>query len=440
MVLAKMSEDPSFGDDQDSYNHIWYEISKKETPNAVALLIQNHTKLYRTIFSLNESDEAAAFLIEHSEYMDTECITFNRNPIIARWFREGMASTVTHTIWRWTETRRAGEPADRIRTANNTQSRLITEKDTILMHYDVDGFSCIESDEAMRLLEENPDVICWDLLSANPHPRAIALLEKNLDKVVWKNASANLGAATLLAAHLDKVCWSKMSTNAGAIEILLSNIHRISWHEFSRNTHPSAISLISPPNPMAEATPKPRRKLYRAVRKIPPTRIVWSDMSENPAPEAVALMAANLDKVHWDRLCFNFNSDALDLIAANVLGPDAPYAHLLKNSTDDSRRINKCVLSKYATPKIILAIRQDQLCWKGLSENPHPEAMALLEAHPENIDWTAFSKNPGIFEAEYDYAAMRAAMDVLREDLVKAAFHPRRLARHLALGGEIEDF
>jgi len=45
-----------------------------------------------------------------------------------------------------------------------------------------------------------------------------------------------------------------------------------------------------------------------------------------------------------------------------------------------------------------------------------------------------------IFEEVYDYAAMRAAADVHREALARAALHPRRLARHLALGGEPEDF
>ena len=48
--------------------------------------------------------------------------------------------------------------------------------------------------------------------------------------------------------------------------------------------------------------------------------------------------------------------------------------------------------------------------------------------------------NPHIFIEVYDYAAIRAHMDLIREDLAKAAGHPARLMRHLEAGGRIDDF
>ena len=38
------------------------------------------------------------------------------------------------------------------------------------------------------------------------------------------------------------------------------------------------------------------------------------------------------------------------------------------------------------------------------------------------------------------YAEFRANMDRITEELISTAMHPRRLIRHLELGGEIEDF
>ena len=50
------------------------------------------------------------------------------------------------------------------------------------------------------------------------------------------------------------------------------------------------------------------------------------------------------------------------------------------------------------------------------------------------------SGNPHIFEAAYDYAAIRGNMDLVREEPCKAALHPRRLARWMEMGGDLDEF
>ena len=45
----------------------------------------------------------------------------------------------------------------------------------------------------MDLLEKNPHKINWDLLCANPNPRALELLRQNQQKICWQNICKNTG-------------------------------------------------------------------------------------------------------------------------------------------------------------------------------------------------------------------------------------------------------
>jgi hypothetical protein len=48
-----------------------------------------------------------------------------------------------------------------------------------------------------------------------------------------------------------------------------------------------------------------------------------------------------------------------------------------------------------------------------------------------------FSKNPAIFV--YDYAAMRAANADLKEELMRAAWHPRRVLAWVESGADVDN-
>ena len=63
-------------------------------------------------------------------------------------------------------------------------------------------------------------------------------------------------------------------------------------------------------------------------------------------------------------------------------------------------------------------------------------AMHLLEANQDKINSSWFlSSNPSIFQ--WDYTFYRERMDVHREELMKALYHPRRLKRSLELGYDL---
>ena len=83
----------------------------------------------------------------------------------------------------------------------------------------------------------------------------------------------------------------------------------------------------------------------------------------------------------------------------------------------------------------LLEANPDKIDWYYLSGNPN--AIHLLEANRTRIRWLPFSKNPAIFQCDYTF--YRERMDVQREELIKAAFHPKRLKRSLELGYDLFD-
>jgi hypothetical protein len=55
-----------------------------------------------------------------------------------------------------------------------------------------------------------------------------------------------------------------------------------------------------------------------------------------------------------------------------------------------------------------------------------------LEQNPEKINWDSLSRNPSIFE--YDYEAMRGRMRPLAEALMANRFHPRNFDKFYTWG------
>jgi hypothetical protein len=90
-----------------------------------------------------------------------------------------------------------------------------------------------ESADAIKLLEENPDKIDWDILSSNPY--AISLLEKNKSQINYWYLSANRAAIHLIEERLKWANWICLSKNPNAIHILKRNQEKIDWCTFSEN-------------------------------------------------------------------------------------------------------------------------------------------------------------------------------------------------------------
>ena len=53
------------------------------------------------------------------------------------------------------------------------------------------------------------------------------------------------------------------------------------------------------------------------------------------------------------------------------------------------------------------------------------------------ICWDELSRNKGVYEINYKF--MKERMDIIREDLMKAVYHPKRLQYYLDLGYDTFD-
>ena len=82
-----------------------------------------------------------------------------------------------------------------------------------------------------------------------------------------------------------------------------------------------------------------------------------------------------------------------------------------------------------ANPDAISILEQniDKINWDSLSFNPN--AISLLEKNQDKIHWIKFAYNQAISELNYQWLKQR--MDIIREDSMKAVFHPKRLEYYL---------
>ena len=65
--------------------------------------------------------------------------------------------------------------------------------------------------------------------------------------------------------------------------------------------------------------------------------------------------------------------------------------------------------------------------WIGLSYNSN--AGSIFEKNIVKINWSKLSNNKGV--NELNYQCLKDRMDMIREDLMKAVYHPRRLEYYL---------
>jgi hypothetical protein len=202
----------------------------------------------------------------------------------------------------------------------------------------------------------------------------------------------------------------------------------IDWNDLSNNPSPHAIALLEAhPTEInwlqLSANPSAMHLLRRH-----PDRISWFHLSRNPAPEAIAMLAAQPHKICHRQLHRNESPAALSLLRqhADVNEKLLSYnACAIDWTMTHPRTIHWGFLSRNPAAMSLLLANPEKIDWFYFSLNPAPEAIALLRAQPDKIYWTQLSGNPGIFEL--DYAAMRAQMAPMREELLRHCMHPRRL-------------
>ena len=158
-------------------------------------------------------------------------------------------------------------------------------------------------------VKENRNLIDWKALLRNPNPAAIdffienknnipkyyELLINNISSVSHNKAITNPAAIEyikdVLNRYPDNIEWHLLSLNPNAIELLKANPFKIDWYYLSEN--PNAIDEE---NRMSEDD-------YDNLNEY--EKINWVMLSKNPNPEALELLIANRDKIHWDFLNAN---------------------------------------------------------------------------------------------------------------------------------------
>jgi len=352
---------------------------------------------------------------------------------------------------------------------------------------------------AVDLLKRNPDKIDWCFLSLNPSKEAIPILRANPSKIDWTymahnpnvmeyadfikylvrpttklgsvwrkikyilgihqlqplddfwfyyNLSKNPAAMPLIEYiyeyYPDRLDWGQLAVNPAAVSLLKRNPQKINWQYLSSNPSPDAIDLL----------------------EQNPQKIAWKYLSENPS--AIRLLEENPDKINWEKICKNQN--AVPLIAKNMHRIKIPVDY-----TDDNRdfysaeylefhmRYNLLsnpgagildILEKHPdiidykipspeSPHGYLASLWETTYWDAVAENPNPEVMKFLGKNRtllNEINWhnmsRRLSRNPAIFG--YDYEAMRENYRDLKEEIVAAAWHPRRVAKWIEAGVELD--
>ena len=112
-------------------------------------------------------------------------------------------------------------------------------------------------------------------------------------------------------------------------------------------------------------------------------KIHWYNLSSNP--NAISILEKIIDKIHWNKLSLNPN--AISMLEKNL----------------------------------------DKINWYWLSGNPN--AMSFLEKNLDKINWSNLCCNKGVNELNYQW--LKDRMDIIREDLMKAVYHPKRLEYYL---------
>jgi hypothetical protein len=163
--------------------------------------------------------------------------------------------------------------------------------------------------EALYLIEENPEKISYNYLSANPNPRAIELLRENITKINWESLSRNpcKEAIELLMEYPNKIVWNILAENKSPFAFPLIerglNQNKFNWYGLSMlNKNPMVFHLLKQ---------TPHRIYFRMLCKCAETQeqfdyirenmdeIDWEMISSNTSQRALKFLEEFPDKIAW---------------------------------------------------------------------------------------------------------------------------------------------
>jgi hypothetical protein len=298
---------------------------------------------------------------------------------------------------------------------------------------------------ALRILQRNERKIVWTYLSMNSHPEAIRMLQKNVNKIDWRYLSSNINAMDIIAYQIypwyfirhyfanicrcclpcsyghiygNEICWSRLSSNPSATTILRNNVYDICWFDFSSNEGLTDIDIALLEKNEDEINWEKlslntnANAIYFLEQKS--HRIRWRELSSNK--NAIHLLQQNQHLIDWEMLSTNEN--AIDLLTKNKLYIDKDAIFTNKNGLPLCKTI---LLDRYNKAKMRNVAYLDD---KQFTES---YVKKILQMHD-------------VFEKTINYRFIKQRMSYMKEELIAAAMHPRKITRFLDRGGDMDDF
>jgi len=260
--------------------------------------------------------------------------------------------------------------------------------------------------------------LCTTQLNLNPN--AMEYMIKNNIYMSPHLISLNTSAIDYIIQNPELFKLTAIISNKNAIKLIEKHIHEIGHYQ----TH----MLYSNPNTLHLVC-------------LNPEYIAWNYLSCNTNPIAIKLLSENINKINWCNL--SQNESAINILNDNQ--DKIVWRNLAKNPNAYElivKHINKfnIIDLSYNTNPLVLKLIEDKLhklsFWGPLSANP--SAIKTLEKNQDKINWYWLSQNPAIFEFNYKKVATKR-MNILREDLMMKALHPKRIERWLEQGLDMDD-
>lgn len=331
---------------------------------------------------------------------------------------------------------------------------IITRLSILSSHY------LSKNPDAIHILTKNPDLIDWAMLSTNPSSKALEIIEENIiNEYIGTTKQLDVKCSRTYSNY--PAFWRLLATNTNpkAVELIEKYYYKINplfldqesidfWHDLSKN--PNAIHLL---------------EKY-------PRYIDWTTILENP--NAVPIIEKNLDKIHND-----------DWI---ILSGNLNAVHIFEKPEYLNKLYDWSYLSKNPKAMHIIVNNWDKVDWITFSQNPsainmiiqllqeqkdyHTKNMKNIEIKikiniynyfPNNlendlndeknhniyrslykyydyfykIDYPSLSKNPAIFEL--DYQGLKKRCDIYRKELIEKTMHPSRMIALLEKGFDLDN-
>ena len=257
---------------------------------------------------------------------------------------------------------------------------------------------------AMHIIDQYFNEINWIILSRSQDPKAIQLLEKNVDKIDWNFLSSNESAIHILEQNVDKIVWTVLSRNRNAIQLLEQNMDKISWWLLSGNEN--AVHLLTKNMDKIDWSYLSKNKNAIQLLESNMNKIDWFNLSKNE--NAIHLLEQHTDRINWYNLSSNKN--AIHLLEQNI---DKVDINELYDNTNGLQLFIRLISSCTEKKKVL---------GSGLTR--------FLETASKEF----------IFIEKINYKFIDQRMNIFKEELIATSMHPKRLMRHLELGGDIEDF